>query len=270
MNNLKTQFLGFINTPSIFDEFDGLKQIELDITESRNFDFTKLNITDRLSLGRRIERFFEFYINQSKKYDLIKSNLQIIKDKKTLGELDFIIYDRKAQKYLHIEQIYKFYLYDPSLSNEIDRFIGPNQNDTLSKKIAKLKDQQFPILFKDETKEYLEDIDLNNIEQKVCFKGNIYVPMDFQGKDIPIINNSCIKGFYVIYEEFLNQRYFREYAYYLPPRNDWICDNNSNEIWKNFDEIKDEIDILQNLKKSPLVWMKDKENNTQSFFITWW
>ena len=270
MNNLKTQFLGFINTPSLFKELDGLTQIELDINEINEFDFSKLNITEKLPLGKRIERFFEFYINQSANYELIKSNIQIIHDKETLGELDFLIYDKKNQKYFHIEHIYKYYLYDISFKNEIDRFIGPNRDDSFAKKIKKLKNKQLPLLYKNETQKYLDGIDINNIEQKVCFKGNIYVPLNLLGKEIPIVNNACIKGFYIDYKEFVNQKHFREFEYFLPSRNDWVSDCSSNQIWKSFDEVISEIELLLSYKKSSLVWLKDRKNKSQSFFVTWW
>lgn len=270
MNNLKTQFLGYINTPSLFKNLNGLNQFELDVNKIE-FDFTKLNITDNLPLGKRIERFFEFYINQSPNYELIKSNIQIIHDKETLGELDFILFDKRNEKYLHIEHIYKYYLYDISFINEINRFIGPNRDDSFAQKLSKLKEKQLPLLYKDETKEYLKDIDISAIEQKVCFKGNLYVPMHLIGKEIPIVNNACIKGFYLNYKEFLEQKQFREYEYFLPSRDDWVSDCNSNEIWKSFDEVQAEIELFLNHKKSPFVWMKNrKENKTQSFFITWW
>ncbi len=270
MNNLKTQFLGFMNTPSLFKELNGLNQIELDINEIKDFDFTQLNITSKLTLGSRIERFFEFYIQQSKNYDLIKNNIQIINNKQTLGELDFLLYDKKAKKYLHVEHVYKFYLYDDSFPNEIDRYIGPNKNDTFVKKLAKLKNKQLPLLYKNETQEYLEGIDINSFEQKICFKGNIYVPIDLLGKDIPIINNSCVRGFYISSKEFIKQKHFREFEYFLPPRDDWVSDCNTNEIWTTFDEVIDEIDLLLNRQKSPLIWLKNiKENKTQSFFVTW-
>ncbi len=42
-------------------------------------------------LGKRVEAFFEHQIQQSEDYLLKISNLQIIQNKKTLGELDFII-----------------------------------------------------------------------------------------------------------------------------------------------------------------------------------
>ncbi len=271
MNNLKPQFLGFINTPSLFKEINGLNQFELDINEIKNFDFNNFDIPDKLPLGKRIERFFEYYILESKNYDLIKSNIQIINNKETLGELDFVLYDKRKEKYLHIEHIYKYYLYDDSFSNEIDRFIGPNRDDSFAKKLAKLKDKQLPLLYKDETGEYLEGIDINAVEQKVCFKGNIYVPISLLDKDIPIINNSCIRGFYINHKEFLKQKRFRDYEYFLPQRYDWVCDSSTNKTWKTFDDVIDEIDLILNHKKSTLVWLKDsKENKTQSFFVTWW
>ena len=83
MNNIQTQFQGYINTPWLFKELNGLKQFELDINEISSFDLSQLEITKKLTLGSRVERFFEFYINQSKNYELIKNNIQIIKDKHT-------------------------------------------------------------------------------------------------------------------------------------------------------------------------------------------
>lgn len=270
MKNLKTQFLAFINTPSLFRELEGLNQFEFDTNEINEFDFTKLSITEKLPLGKRVEKFFQFYIEQSKHYDLIKSNIQIIKNKQTLGELDFIVFNKRDKKYIHIEHIYKFYLYDDSFTNEIDRYIGPNKNDSFSKKIAKLKDKQFPLLYKKECSDYLEDININLIEQEVCFKGNIYVPIGLLHKDIPILDNSCIKGFYINYKEFLNNRDFRDFEYFLPARVDWICDCSKNNTWKSFDEIVGEVEFFINHKKSTLVWLKNiKENSYQSFFITW-
>jgi hypothetical protein len=271
MNNFKTQFLGYLNTPSLFEKLNGLNQFELDIEETNKFDFTKLNISDNLPLGKRIERFFEFYINQSQNYELIKSNIQIIHDKKTLGELDFLIFDKKQRKYMHIEHIYKYYLYDLSFINEIDRFIGPNRDDSFAQKLTKLKEKQLPLLYKDETKNYFDDIDTDAFEQKVCFKGNIYVPINLLGKEIPIINNSCIQGFYISYIEFIEQKYFKEFEYFLPPRSDWVSDCRLNKTWKSFDEVIDEIELFLQHKKSTLIWLKnEKENKIQSFFITWW
>ncbi|MGB3750988.1 MAG: DUF1853 family protein, partial [Arcobacteraceae bacterium] len=243
MNSIQTQFLGFMKSSSLFEELHGLYQFSLDINEIDDFDFTKLNITQNLTLGKRVERFFEFYIMQSQNYELVKNNIQIIHNKHTLGELDFVIYDKTAQKYLHIEHIYKFYLYDDSIVNEIDRYIGPNRNDTFDRKLEKLINKQLPLLYKEETKEYLQDINIDEVEQKVCFKGKIYLPLDFLETDIPIINDACISGFYLNYEEFISKERFQSLEYFLPEKFDWVCHPDTNKKWYSFNDILDDVEI---------------------------
>jgi len=271
MNNLQMQFIGFMQTASLFQKIDRLEQFELDTNEIDDFDFTKLNIAQNLTLGKRVERFFEFYITQSKNYELVKNNIQIIYNKHTLGELDFIIYDKSTQKYLHIEHIYKFYLYDDSISNEIDRFIGPNRNDTFDKKLEKLNTKQLPLLYKKETKKYLNDINIDEVEQKVCFKGKIYLPLDFLENNIPIIDDTCISGFYLNYKEFIAKVRFHSLEYFLPAKFDWICDPSTNKKWHSFDEVLSDIEQVLSQKRSLLVWCKDKNmHTTKSLFITWW
>lgn len=271
MDNLKKQFLGYINTASLFKELDGLKQFELDVNEIKDFDFTKLDISKKLTLGSRMEDFFRFYIKESKKYDLIKHNIQIIENKNTIGELDFIVYDKKEKKYFHVEHIYKFYLYNDSIENEKDRYIGPNKNDTFVKKLEKLKNRQLPLLYKNETQKYLDDIDTISVEQKVCFKGNIYLPLHMIGQNIPIVNTSCIRGFYLNREEFISKTRFHSLEYFMSDKFDWSREPDRDVSWVSYGEIIDAIDLLLNCKKSPLIWLYDKEKNTtESFFVTWW
>ncbi len=70
--NLKEQFLGFYNTPSLFlDNIYGIENFEFDEIDLDNVDFSKLEIKEKLPLGKRIERFFEFYILNSSRYDLV-------------------------------------------------------------------------------------------------------------------------------------------------------------------------------------------------------
>jgi hypothetical protein len=62
-------------------------------------------------------------------------NIQVIEDKKTIGEIDFIIEDKNTKQVIHMELAYKFYLFDPSISSEpINNWIGPNRDDSLQEK----------------------------------------------------------------------------------------------------------------------------------------
>lgn len=267
MNNLKAQFEGFYNTPALFETLNDISQFEFETIDYKKYDYANFKILQKLPLGKRVEYFFEEYINLSSRYNLIHKNMQVINNKNTLGEIDFILYDKKRELYLHSELVYKFYLYDDSFKEEINKYIGPNRDDTLLKKLEKLSTKQFPLLFRDETKNYI-DIDLKNVYQNSCFKANIFLPYK-KKVSVSLINKSCIKGFHLNINEFLNLPEFKEYKYFLPHRYDWILNPSLNTKWKEFDEIKEELQAFLDLKKSPLVWLKSQDDY-KVFFVTWW
>lgn len=270
MHSLKEQFLGFYNTLSLFDSsIWELNQFEFEKIDIDNLDFESFEITGQMPLGKRVERFFEFYIENSNRYDVIKQNIQIISNKNTLGEIDFILEDKKLNTLIHLELVYKYYLYTPSLEKELARYIGPNRDDTLIKKLKKLKDKQFPLLYKNQTKEYLDSLDIENIEQKMCLKANIFLPKQMYKQELPLIDNSCIKGFYISYEEFLSSDEYKEFSYFMPHRYDWLIDAKQNDTWKSYDEILEEVRYFMDLKKSPLLWLKNK-SSYENFFVTWY
>ena len=266
MNSLDRQFYGFYNTSSLFEEIDDINQFEF---EDVVFDEKVLDISieKRVRLGVRVEYFFEYYINKTKRYKLLYKNTQIIENKDTLGEIDFILFDKKFDKYLHMELVYKFYLYDESFTNELDSLIGPNRDDTFIKRLNKLKNKQFPMLFKNRTKEMI-DIDYENVYQNTCFKAKIFLPYK---KNIQLkkINKDCIKGFYISYQDFCLLDEFKKYTYFVPTKNDWVSDVDVDSPWKEFEFIKSEIQYFLDLKKSPLVWLKNNDIY-KYFFVTWW
>ncbi len=266
MNSIEQQFIGFYNTNYLFKELDGLKQFEFDSIDLNNLQIKKLEINQKLPLGKRVELFFEHYLHLSKRYELHKKNIQIIDCKETLGEIDFIIYDNKKKCFKHVELVYKYYLYDISFEKELDRYIGPNKDDTLVNKLNKLKHKQLPLLFNEKTKLYLDEIDFNNIRQEVCFKANIYVP--FYKNDLNIKFSENIRGFYITFEEFKKDEYFRKCEYFMPHRYDWVDFLIPKSSFTIFNEILTQVEFFINYKKSPLLWLKDKNKVFQIFILS--
>ncbi len=266
MNNIQKQFLGFYKTNHLFKNLDTLKQFDFESIDLLNLQNDKLKINQKLPLGKRVELFFEHYLFLSKRYELIKKNIQIINNKETLGEIDFIIFDNKEKCFKHIELVYKYYLYDISFEKELDRYIGPNKDDTLVKKLDKLKHKQLPLLFNEKTKPYLEGIDLNNIKQEVCFKANIYTP--FYKKDLNIQFNENIRGFYISFDDFKSDEYFKKCEYLMPHRYDWVDFTIPQCSFETFNEILVQVEFFINYKKSPLLWLKDKNKVFQIFVLS--
>jgi len=199
--------------------------------------------------------------------NILVENIQIQKDKQTLGELDALI--ELGKKQIHLEIVYKFYLYDETLGgSEIEQWIGPNRNDSLIEKLTKLKDKQLPLLYSSECKSTLEQFDLNHVhfEQYVLFKAQLFVPYQ-QSITCCQLNKNCISGFYL---NTLQLHDFNTCEFYIPSKLDWFLEANYAVNWLSFELFKVEAEVFLKQSKSPLIWIKKPEGTLLKSFLVWW
>ncbi|EZH74124.1 hypothetical protein ATO12_14720 [Aquimarina atlantica] len=273
--SIKTEYLGFLNSKPLWTNktllglfpFDIEKVLENDVLP----DVTEINIRDNEVLGKRIEFFFEYCITNTDRYEIIAKNIQVYQDKITIGELDFLVQDHSGNKTLHIEVVYKFYLYDPLLEGELQQWIGPNRKDTLLQKIEKLKTKQLPLLYREETLSILENlhIDPKSIHQCVCYMANLFVPLSMKKELFPIVNNQSIIGFWISLKDFTSEQYGSS-LFNIPKKKDWVTDPKYGDTWFSFTVIKEQVQLALSQKKSPLLWMKSNEDSYKRFFVVWW
>lgn len=275
-DRLMLQLQGFIETPSLWKnrEMFGLQQFEIPkYSFPENIDLQKEipDLAKNYVLGKRMERFFEFLLKYSIEIEVLKSNIQIQQEKITLGEIDFLAQDIFLDQNHHIELVYKFYVYDPSYENELERWIGPNRRDSLLQKIEKLKQRQFPILFNPETKKLLSALNLKaeELTQSVCFKASLFLPKGTQLTIKEQLNENCIAGYWLHFEEFNSEEYIGN-EYYIPTKQDWPVNPEFSEEWFSFSEIKKEILVQHQKKRSPLVWIRRSSREIERIFIVWW
>lgn len=274
-NRVAKQFEGFLNTPALWKNyFQEIQQFQLpQINDPLQKPIAEdlPSLSTNFVMGKRVERFFEWIIRQNQGYKLLTENMQISRNKITLGELDFLLKDLINQQVYHVEMVYKFYVYDPSFTAEKQRWIGPNRKDTLLQKTKKLKEKQFPLLFKPETKELLSSLNLNAEEvlQQSCFKANLFVPGELQNKQFSEINGDCIAGIWLHFKEFKTSNY-ESFQYYAPKKQDWPVLPQHGETWFSHSEIIQQIEILYEKKKAPLIWVKKPGNNYERLFVVWW
>jgi len=273
---LELQFQGFLATPPLWFKNDlfNLPQFEFPraplLSKETILAGSPSLFTDFV-LGKRAERFFDLALTHSDRFQVIAQNIQIQQEKITLGEIDFLIDDPKKNRKLHIELVCKFYVYDPSFENELERWIGPNRKDTLLEKTEKLKQKQLPLLYKPETEPYLSGLNLQSekIQQEVCFKANLFIPKNFKNKEFEHINNECISGFWIHSEEFTETDYGR-FQFLVPKKQDWSIDPKYGENWVLYSEIKESIRELILQKKSPLIWIRKNNEQFEHLFVVWW
>jgi uncharacterized protein len=197
----------------------------------------------------------------------LANNEQVIHEKKTLGELDFLLRNQSTQQVIHVELVYKFYLYDPDVSVEAERWTGPNRRDNLNRKLNRLLTRQFPLLYRPETLPLLEklNVSLNDVVQKICFKANFFFPWNSKhDTQLTPYQGSWIKA-----SDFEGP-FFNSGTYFSPKKPDWPILPCHNSIWFSFEELKDQIAPLLDKEQSPLIWMKTSRGNYKRFFVVWW
>ncbi|MGC1203510.1 MAG: DUF1853 family protein [Flavobacteriaceae bacterium] len=263
---LQKRYEGFLKTPLLWKSkaILNLKPFEI-VSESNKID---IEIDEKLLLGKYVERLVSFQLEQQKNISILAENIQIQNNKITLGELDCLLL--KNNKPIHLEIIYKFYLYDASVGNsEIEHFIGPNRKDSLIEKLTKLKDKQLPLLNAEACEHYLKALDLKseNIAQQVYFKAQLFVPFSQQSMELEILNTNCVVGFYINQNQ-LNS--FKTCKFYIPKKKDWLVIPHTNVNWLNFNEFKNIAKTYFSEKFSSLCWVKFNNGELKKVFLVWW
>ena len=259
----KRRYLGYQNTPFLWsNKLFGLSMFEIEV--GNNNDFRSIQ-NPNIRLGKLTEEFVLSDLRENCK--ILASNLQIFREKVTIGELDALIELHKLK--IHLEIVFKFYLYDPSIQEKYERWIGPNKKDSLMQKVSKLQNKQLPLLYEKESTKLLQelDLDIEEFQQKVHFKAQLFIPINTTNFDTASLNKECIKGFYLKRNE-LNE--FKNYSFYIPTKLDWLIEPHEDVRWLLFSEFKENISPMLENKISPLCWFKSPELSIAKIFVVWW
>ena len=264
--NLQRNFEGYLNTSLLWHgaEIYDLQQCFLESSIPQ--PFTK-KLTEHLRLGKLVERFVFHQLVEDMSWEILAENVQIQDHKRTIGELDALF--RTQNGPVHLEIIFKFYLYDPTEGNdEFSHWIGPNRKDSLLQKLDKLKNKQLPLLYHPKTQSLLKDLELNleEIKQEVLFKAQLFLPLDYHKKVFFALNPECVQGFYIKKED-LHQ--FKTAQFYIPEKINWLMAVDKDVNWLNFEAFNSEVTIWLNNEMAPLCWLKDHDV-LRKFFVVWW
>ena len=264
---LQLQYQGFCESNLLWINTLNKKLQQID-NHSNYTNLFKLKINTKLRLGKLVEQFVFNELLFDSSIKIIIENLQIQDDKITVGELDCIL--TKDERIIHLEIVYKFYLYDASAGkSEMERWIGPNRRDSFYEKYEKLVHKQLPLLYHPKTKEVLETYNLpvKNIEQRVYFKAQLFPHISEIDNKFPLINNECIEGFY-IYEKELNQ--FMNCKFYIPSKPNWLVKPHANVEWLPYESYTSFLSEYLEQKNAPLCWLKKPNGVISKFFVVWW
>lgn len=130
-------------------------------------------------LGIYYEQLWSFYFSHQPHWQLLAQNLPVYRGKVTLGAFDFLC--RYGDAFWHIETAVKFYLCDtrnPREAEDWHRWLGPNSNDRLDLKLARLGTHQLPLHQTDEGQARLAQAfpQARHWQSGLCLQGYLFSP----------------------------------------------------------------------------------------------
>ena len=265
MNQLQRQFLGYLKTPLLWQkELNGLNQLELPAIEDPVLNIT---IPDNLRLGHLVEHFVAQEFNEHPTVKILDKNVQVNLNNLTLGEFDYFI--RQDQQIVHVEVSYKFYLFDSSVGETpINHWIGPNRKDSLSAKLQKVKDKQFPLLHHPAAARQIKEAGLSeeHVIQRTYIKGQLFIPEEMNPKEIEL-NPKAIAGTYMRINQLDG---LTESKIHLPKKHDWLTTPHTNVDWLATTTASQLIQEKLTNEQAPLIWIKNKQGKMKKAFVVWW
>jgi len=220
-------------------------------------------------LGKLAEAFVFHALKQESSVSWICDNLQIQQDKRTVGEVDALFYYHGRP--VHLEVAYKLYLYDnrKKYDTPLGPWIGPNHKDRLVLKLHKLHRKQFPLLQSELAHTYLQQYGLavEQLQQRLCFKGQLFLPYRQEEIDIAPLNRDCITGFYLTLDEL---RAFRDCTFFIPHKLDWLIAPHQQVHWLPYHEAEKAIRAAIDKQRSPMVWIRQKIGTIKKGFVVFW
>ncbi|MDA9782922.1 DUF1853 family protein [Vicingaceae bacterium] len=195
--------------------------------------------SQKLRLGKYAEELLNFYFENSTKYTLLSYNLQLIDDKLTVGEIDYLIQEKLTGYRIHLELAIKFFL-KIKIENEY-QWIGPSTKDNLTKKKNKLLNQQLKLV---SNYNRLLPVEYQNNEftPQLLLKGAEFISFEVY----EVGKNPLKNAWWVHWEALKNVKQDNQLYTIIPNRKDWIFPFNKRLKRINFEQLN--IEILEYLE----------------------
>ncbi len=226
-------------------------------------------------LGKYFECLVGYWLNESSHFDLLGQNLQIIEDKQTRGELDFVVRDRRTKRISHWEIAVKFYLGCPPIDS-MASFHGPGKRDRLDLKIEHIVNHQAKRSEHPAAISMLAECGWKIDESFLFVKGQLFYPKagDFRSKTETIgspgtsaeIAQSHHRTWWQTTDEFLATWAKKDWHWHELKKPNWLSDQSHIEPTTPPIPMSPLIDLGA---KRPVyvVAMDNKEEMTRGFLV---
>lgn len=203
-----------------------------------------------LRLGKYVEKLISYYLNQYSSFELLESQIQLIKDKKTIGEIDFLL--KSGQEMIHLEFAIKYYI---EINSPITEYWGPNFNDNWLRKREHLVSHQMALSSKFN---HLLPSQYRNqsFSQCVSILGNLFYGIDKNINCWYCLSNNL--------EEIKNKgSYFK----LVERRLDWAFPFETPDYYLDYEELNLKLKELDDTAKMIVIYTHKKIPNSWGFLL---
>jgi hypothetical protein len=173
------------------------------------------NLEQQFILGKYFEKHLQFIFKYFDQFSLLEMGLQVEKENRTIGEIDFIYKELVNNSTIHLEVAVKYYMgYRSSAKHTM--WIGPNGMDNLANKIQKFTKQLTMSGFADQ----LADLNPSSFKKEVLLKG--YFFNHIKTRVLPHFHNkNVLTGVWLYFNE-LNKIINSNRKYIIVPKQYWL------------------------------------------------
>lgn len=184
-------------------------------------------------VGKRFEALIKFWLTHHPDFELKAANIQFSNNEKTIGEIDFIVYDKWTEELFQMETACKYY-YAHTSSADWNEWWGPNHQDRLGLKVQKFKSQT-ALLKTAQGRQICSSIGAEKIPSAVFLKGYLFYPFNQLGQYIsPHLTNKKHNSGWFVKRDALLQFKGEIPQWVILPKSHWLApyhsENNSLDI----------------------------------------
>ena len=181
--------------------------------------------------GHYFESLWEFWLRTNTDYRLVERGVQVRDEGRTVGELDFIVFNTRQDVYEHWEVAVKFFLgCGPTASPSF--WYGPNQADKLSLKVERLVSHQTQLSKTAPARRYLQEKKIEIARTRVVMKGRLFYPREVQSETVPPFGAGPAheRGWWTTAEGFESAFRGDQRRWAVLPKRDWFAPVRASEV----------------------------------------
>jgi hypothetical protein len=254
IQNDQNEDIKILNKTWFQSHYKGFNTLLIDLDKDYGSLETYLADNSNRFLGTYFESLVAFWFEHSSIIDLLANNVQLYKNKRTIGEFDFLYRYKGHDEVHHLETAVKYYLYHNNKRGKtgLSDWIGPNPSDRLDKKYHKLVRKQCRLGMQEAGKEYLHELGIGSVIPEILIKGYLFRHIKAEKSASILEKNSVINpahlgGWWCFNDELdlYTKRLSGIYRWIILPKRRWL----SRECYVSHEKSNSTENILREINR---------------------